>query len=152
MNCGKHYQGTIVFRLMRMTWNDTASLCMIIIQVTPVMCTRRRAILYLLRSVGVLHSVVVYPLTTDDVVKIVNISRKYRMPIVPYSGGTSLEGHNRGVRPTIFHASLSLKTATSMHRAEYVLTCLEWIVSSRCTASISILWFVSTTNFQPVPI
>ncbi|KAF7432528.1 hypothetical protein PC9H_004469 [Pleurotus ostreatus] len=45
---------------------------------------------------GVLHSVVVYPLTTDDVVKIVNISRKYRMPIVPYSGGTSLEGHNRG--------------------------------------------------------
>jgi FAD/FMN-containing dehydrogenase len=29
---------------------------------------------------------------------VVNISRKHRMPIIPYSGGTSLEGHTRGVR------------------------------------------------------
>ncbi|THH04999.1 hypothetical protein EW145_g5122 [Phellinidium pouzarii] len=45
---------------------------------------------------GVLHSVVVYPLCTEDVVKIVNIATKYKMPIIPYSGGTSLEGHTRG--------------------------------------------------------
>ncbi|KAG5340336.1 hypothetical protein C0989_002147 [Termitomyces sp. Mn162] len=42
------------------------------------------------------HSVVVRPKSTADVVKIVNISRKYRMPITPYSGATSLEGHTSG--------------------------------------------------------
>ncbi|KAI0344438.1 hypothetical protein BDW22DRAFT_1354465 [Trametopsis cervina] len=40
-------------------------------------------------------TVVVYANSTEDVVKIVNISRKYRMPIVPYSGATSLEGQYR---------------------------------------------------------
>lgn len=44
------------------------------------------------------HSVVVRPQSTEDVVKIVNIARKYRVPIVPYSGATSLEGHFSGVR------------------------------------------------------
>lgn len=43
------------------------------------------------------HSVVVRPESTDDVVKIVNIARKYVIPIVPYSGATSLEGHFSGV-------------------------------------------------------
>jgi FAD binding domain-containing protein len=41
---------------------------------------------------------VVYPNSTEDVVKTVNVARKYRMPIIPYSGGTSLEGHFAGVR------------------------------------------------------
>ncbi|KAN0118676.1 FAD-linked oxidase-like protein [Russula decolorans] len=45
---------------------------------------------------GCPHSVVVYPDATEDVVKIVNVARKYRMPIIPYSGGTSLEGHFAG--------------------------------------------------------
>lgn len=45
---------------------------------------------------GALHSVIVYPISTEDVVKIVKIAVKYRMPIIPYSGGTSLEGHTRG--------------------------------------------------------
>ena len=43
------------------------------------------------------HSVVVRPASTDEVVVIVNIARKYRVPIVPYSGATSLEGHFSGV-------------------------------------------------------
>lgn len=43
------------------------------------------------------HSVIVYPESTDDVVKIVKIATKYRMPVIPYSGATSLEGHFRGV-------------------------------------------------------
>ena len=30
---------------------------------------------------------------TEDVVKIVNISRRWRIPIIPSSGQTSLEGH-----------------------------------------------------------
>ncbi|KAH8992583.1 FAD-linked oxidase-like protein [Lactarius hatsudake] len=45
---------------------------------------------------GLPHSVVVYPTSTEDVVKIVNVARKYRMPVVPYAGGTSLEGHFAG--------------------------------------------------------
>ncbi|KIK95032.1 hypothetical protein PAXRUDRAFT_141634 [Paxillus rubicundulus Ve08.2h10] len=42
------------------------------------------------------HSVVVQVKSTEDVVKVVNISRKYKVPIVPYSGATSLEGHFNG--------------------------------------------------------
>ncbi|KAF9474412.1 hypothetical protein BDN70DRAFT_884839 [Pholiota conissans] len=42
------------------------------------------------------HSVVVYPQSTEDVVKIVKIANKYRMPVVPYSAATSLEGQFRG--------------------------------------------------------
>ncbi|KAI9567738.1 FAD-linked oxidase-like protein [Boletus coccyginus] len=45
---------------------------------------------------GAPHTVVVYPRGTDDVVKIVKIATKYRMPITPFSGGTSLEGSYRG--------------------------------------------------------
>ena len=44
-----------------------------------------------------LHSMVVRVQSTEDVVKVVNIARKYRIPIAPYSGGTSLEGHYSGV-------------------------------------------------------
>ncbi|KZT56499.1 hypothetical protein CALCODRAFT_497263 [Calocera cornea HHB12733] len=38
-------------------------------------------------------SVVVYAHSTEEVVKVVNLSRKYKIPISPYSGGTSLEGN-----------------------------------------------------------
>ncbi|KAI0691286.1 FAD-linked oxidase-like protein [Cerioporus squamosus] len=40
-------------------------------------------------------SVVVYPSSTDDVVKIVKTAVKYRMPVIPYSGATSVEGNFR---------------------------------------------------------
>ena len=43
------------------------------------------------------HSVVVRVFSTEDVVKVVNVARKWRMPIIAYSGGTSLEGHFGGV-------------------------------------------------------
>ncbi|KIK96171.1 hypothetical protein PAXRUDRAFT_139050 [Paxillus rubicundulus Ve08.2h10] len=39
------------------------------------------------------HAVVVHVQGTEDVVKVVNISRRHLVPIVPYSGGTSLEGN-----------------------------------------------------------
>lgn len=45
------------------------------------------------------HSVVVRVFETEDVVKVVNISRKYKVPITAYSGATSLEGHFAGVCP-----------------------------------------------------
>lgn len=41
---------------------------------------------------------VVWPASTADVVKVVKIAVKYRMPVIPYSGATSLEGHFRAVR------------------------------------------------------
>jgi len=44
------------------------------------------------------HSVVVMAHSTDDVVKVVDISRKYRVPIIASGGATSLEGHFSGVR------------------------------------------------------
>lgn len=43
-------------------------------------------------NLGSPHTVVVFPKSTEDVVKIVNISRKHRVPITPYSGATSMEG------------------------------------------------------------
>ncbi|KAL4063781.1 FAD-linked oxidase-like protein [Scleroderma citrinum] len=42
---------------------------------------------------GLPHTVVVHVQSTEDVVKVVNTSRKHLVPIVPYSGGTSLEGN-----------------------------------------------------------
>uniref|UniRef100_A0A8H7Y5B3 D-lactate dehydrogenase (cytochrome) n=1 Tax=Psilocybe cubensis TaxID=181762 RepID=A0A8H7Y5B3_PSICU len=42
------------------------------------------------------HSVIVRPQSTADVVQIVNIARNFRVPITPYSGATSLEGHFSG--------------------------------------------------------
>ncbi|KAJ6450786.1 FAD-linked oxidase-like protein [Mycena sanguinolenta] len=42
---------------------------------------------------GPAYTVVVYPESTEDVVKIVKIANKYRMPVTAYSGATSLEGH-----------------------------------------------------------
>lgn len=43
--------------------------------------------------VGSPHTIVVHVRSTEDVVKVVKISNKYLVPIVPYSGGTSLEGN-----------------------------------------------------------
>jgi hypothetical protein len=43
------------------------------------------------------HSVIVRPKSTEDVVRVVQISREFKLPIVPYSGATSLEGHFAGV-------------------------------------------------------
>ncbi|GMK57425.1 hypothetical protein CspeluHIS016_0402590 [Cutaneotrichosporon spelunceum] len=36
---------------------------------------------------------VVYPHTTEDVQAIVRVCAKYRVPVIPYGSGTSLEGH-----------------------------------------------------------
>jgi len=45
--------------------------------------------------------VVVRPESTEDVAKIVKIAVKYKMPVTPYSGGSSLEGNFRAVRVTL---------------------------------------------------
>lgn len=40
-----------------------------------------------------LPGAIVYPRSTQDVVKIVETASRYNIPLIPYSGGTSLEGH-----------------------------------------------------------
>src|SRR5262245_44734470 len=42
--------------------------------------------------------VVCFPNTTDEVVRIVQISQRFHVPIVPFGAGTSLEGHVHAVR------------------------------------------------------
>ncbi|KAI0054940.1 hypothetical protein BV25DRAFT_1816330 [Artomyces pyxidatus] len=42
------------------------------------------------------HTVIVRPQSTEDVVRIVEVARKYRLPVTAYSGATSLEGHFAG--------------------------------------------------------
>ena len=45
------------------------------------------------------HAVYVAATSTEDVVKVVKISGKYKVPIIPFGGGNSLEGHFTGVSP-----------------------------------------------------
>ncbi|KAG8890571.1 hypothetical protein FRB98_007125 [Tulasnella sp. 332] len=46
---------------------------------------------------GMAHTVVVFPDRTEDVVAVMKVATKYHMPVVAYSGGTSLEGHFTGI-------------------------------------------------------
>lgn len=46
---------------------------------------------------GASHSIVIKTFTTDDVVKVIMVAKKWRMPVTAWSGGTSLEGHFSGV-------------------------------------------------------
>ena len=48
---------------------------------------------------GLPHAVHVTATSTNDVVKVVNISRKYKVPIIPFGAGNSLEGQFVGVSP-----------------------------------------------------
>lgn len=44
---------------------------------------------------------VIYPSSTQEVSEVMKIIYKYNVPVVPYSGGTSLEGHFYSTRPGI---------------------------------------------------
>ncbi|OLL22169.1 D-lactate dehydrogenase [cytochrome], mitochondrial [Neolecta irregularis DAH-3] len=44
-------------------------------------------------DVDTFPALIVYPRSTQDVAAIAKISHKYRVPVVAYAGGTSLEGH-----------------------------------------------------------
>jgi FAD binding domain len=110
-------------------------------------CRASVLLLYLTFSrfpVACAHSVVVYPDSTEDVVKIVNVARKYRMPIIPYSGGTSVEGHFSGVRILPSYSAMPPRSQTrrsfwlcSGRMGVYVSICLEWTKSSLSMARSS---------------
>ncbi|KIP10308.1 hypothetical protein PHLGIDRAFT_101421 [Phlebiopsis gigantea 11061_1 CR5-6] len=70
------------------------------------------------------HSVVVHATSTEDVVKIVNVARKYRIPVVAYSGATSLEGHFSGEVPGSICLDLSgMDKIIDINEADGDLTC-----------------------------
>ncbi|KAF9077968.1 FAD-linked oxidase-like protein [Rhodocollybia butyracea] len=73
---------------------------------------------------GISHSVVVYPASTEDVVKVVKIATKYRMPITAYSGATSLEGHFRGFLSGSICIDMSrMDQILEIHEADSDLVC-----------------------------
>ncbi|OCH88443.1 hypothetical protein OBBRIDRAFT_86159 [Obba rivulosa] len=73
---------------------------------------------------GSLPSVVVFPQSTEDVVKIVKIANKYKMPITPYSGATSLEGHFRAPSVGGICVDLSeMDRIIEIHEADSDLVC-----------------------------
>lgn len=43
------------------------------------------------------HSVIVFPSSTEDVVRIVKVARKWNIPMVPCGSNTGLEGHTANV-------------------------------------------------------
>lgn len=57
------------------------------------------------------HSLVVKVSSTEDVVQVIKIARKYKIPVTPYSGGTSLEGHFGGVSTISIHVPSCLTTS-----------------------------------------
>ncbi|KAF7357844.1 D-lactate dehydrogenase [cytochrome], mitochondrial [Mycena venus] len=73
---------------------------------------------------GVPHSVVVYPESTEDVVKVVKIANKYRMPVVPYGGATSLEGQVGGHAGGCICVNMSgMDEILEIHEADADLVC-----------------------------
>ncbi|KAJ7153683.1 FAD-linked oxidase-like protein [Mycena filopes] len=94
---------------------------------------------------GVDHSVVVYPESTEDVVKIVKIANKYRMPITPYSGATSLEGQFIG-RPGggICVDMTAMNKILEIHEADADVVCqpgLGWMELNETLQSAGIPLF-----------
>ncbi|KAJ7020023.1 FAD-linked oxidase-like protein [Mycena alexandri] len=70
------------------------------------------------------HSVVVYPESTEDVVKVVKIANKYKMPVVPYSGATSLEGQVGGYSGGCICVDMSeMDQILAIHEADADLVC-----------------------------
>ncbi|KAF8965864.1 FAD-linked oxidase-like protein [Flammula alnicola] len=69
-------------------------------------------------------SVVVYPTSTEDVVEVVKIATKYKVPITVYSGATSLEGQYRGY-PTggICVDMNNMDRIIAIHEADSDLVC-----------------------------
>lgn len=76
---------------------------------------------------GAPHSVVVFPQSTDDVVWVMKVATRYKIPVIPYSGGTSLEGNFSGVSQNFTHTVLNTtprgNRSYSTREGEYALIC-----------------------------
>lgn len=81
---------------------------------------------------------VVWPQSTEDVVKVVKTAVKYKMPVIPYSGATSLEGHFRAVSKILVLSGVSFPIPNESDLAFLspllvvsVSTCQRWTKSSK---------------------
>ncbi|EGN93922.1 hypothetical protein SERLA73DRAFT_144955 [Serpula lacrymans var. lacrymans S7.3] len=94
---------------------------------------------------GAPHSVVVYPRATEDVVKIVKVATKYRMPLTAYSGGTSLEGNYRGSAVGGICLDMSsMNKILEIHEADSDIVCqpgVGWIEINDTLAKMGIPLF-----------
>lgn len=61
---------------------------------------------------------VVYPSSTEQVSQIMKICYKYKIPVVPFSGGTSLEGHYILTRPGIVFDFSKMTNIISFNEAD----------------------------------
>lgn len=78
-------------------------------------------------------------------VKIVKIATKYRMPVTPYSGGTSLEGNCRGVSSPFLHL---------VHQSTpwYSVVCLRPFVDPRECITFDADFFNHFAVFRVLPL
>lgn len=64
---------------------------------------------------------IIYPSTTEEVSKIVQVLNKYKIPIIPFSGGTSLEGHyipTTGTPSVTLDFSKNMAKIISLHQED----------------------------------
>jgi len=73
--------------------------------------------------------VIVYPQTTEQVSDIARVAHKYKLPIIPFSGGTSLEGHLSGPRGGICIDFARMDKIVEIHEDDLdaiVQPCVGW--------------------------
>lgn len=58
---------------------------------------------------------IVYPQSTEDVSAVLKVCFKYNVPVVPFSGGTSLEGHFYSTRPGIVIDTSKMNRILEVH-------------------------------------
>jgi len=72
---------------------------------------------------------IVYPETTEQISDIARVAHKYKLPIIPYSGGTSLEGHLSGIRGGICIDFARMDKIVAIHEDDLdaiVQPCVGW--------------------------
>lgn len=73
--------------------------------------------------------VIVYPQTTEQVSDIARVAHKYRLPMIPFSGGTSLEGQFSHVRGGICIDFAKMDKIVTIHEDDLdaiVQPCVGW--------------------------
>ena len=61
---------------------------------------------------------IVYATSTEDVSAVMKIINKYNIPVVPFSGGTSLEGHTYSTRPGIVLNTSKMNKILAVHHKD----------------------------------
>ena len=77
----------------------------------------------------IMPHVIVYPETTEQVSDIARVAHKYKLPMIPFSGGTSLEGHFVGVRGGICIDFARMDKIITIHEDDLdaiVQPCVGW--------------------------